>query len=222
MEVDALIESLVQDESKIGELEISALRVSCQVLAAVHLEMSGSDSQLSWGHAFSSDASLGRGKPKYGLEDSLSKFIHALKEDKQFREDWDLEGLSLDLDLFSDDEIPDLILDAWGNLFEYAAYFCENPEEALLPVELNQGRYWIPFPEQDSRRFTVTLEEIGPEKAKVGRVIRSLVQGLGLNEAVELINSVPVVLLEDVSKEQADSAKSALEALGARVSIKQI
>jgi large subunit ribosomal protein L7/L12 len=68
----------------------------------------------------------------------------------------------------------------------------------------------------------VTLEEIGPEKAKVGRVIRSLVQGLGLNEAVELINSVPVVLLEDVSKEQADSAKSALEAIGTTVSIKQI
>ena len=222
MEVDALIESLVQEVSKIGELEISALRVSCQVLAAVHLEMSGSDSQLSWGHAFSSNASLGRGKPKYGLEDSLTKFIHALKEDNRFREDWDLEGLSLDLDLYSDDEVPDLILDGWDNLFEYAAYFCENPEEALLPVELKQGRFEIPFPEQDSRRFTVTLKEIGPEKAKVGRVIRSLVQGLGLNEAVELINSVPVVLLKDISKEQADSAKSALEALGARVSIKQI
>jgi hypothetical protein len=222
MDVDALIESLTQADSKIGVSELAALRVSCQVLAAVHLEMSGSDSQLSWGHAFSSDASLGRGKPKYGLEDSLSKFIHALKEDKQFREDWDLEGLSLDLDLFSDDEIPDLILDAWGNLFEYAAYFCENPEEALLPIELNQGRYWIPFPEQDSRKFSVTLEVIGPEKAKVGRIIRSLIQGLGLNEAVELINSTPVTILESISKEQADSAKSALEAIGARVSIKLI
>jgi ribosomal protein L7/L12 len=222
MDVDALIESLTQPDSKIGVSELVALRVSCQVLAAVHLEMSGSDSQLSWGHAFSSDASLGRGKPKYGLEDSISKFIHALKEDKQFREDWDLEGLSLDLDLFSDDEVPDLILDAWGNLFEYAAYFCENPEEALLPVELNQGRYWIPFPEQDSRKFSVTLEEIGPEKAKVGKIIRSLIQGLELNEAVELINSTPVTILESISKEQADSAKSALEAIGARVSIKLI
>jgi len=222
MEVDALIESLVQEESEIGELEISALRVSCQVLAAVHLEMSGSDSQLSWGHAFSSNASLGRGKPKYGLEDSLTKFIHALKEDKRFREDWDLEGLSLDLDLFSDDEVPDLILDSWDNLFEYAAYFCENPEEALLPVELKQGKYVIPFPKQDSRKFSVTLEEIGPEKAKVGRAIRSLVQGLGLNEAVELINSTPITILEGVSIERAESAKGALEVLGARISIKQM
>ncbi len=65
-------------------------------------------------------------------------------------------------------------------------------------------------------------EESGPEKAKVGRVIRPLVQGLGLNEAVELINSAPVVLLDDVSKEQADSAKSAIEALGARVSVELI
>jgi ribosomal protein L7/L12 len=43
-----------------------------------------------------------------------------------------------------------------------------------------------------------------------------------LNEAVELINSVPVVLLEDVSIERAESAKGALEVLGARISIKQI
>ena len=220
MDVDALIESLTQADSKIGVSELVALRVSCQVLAAVHFEMSGSDSQLSWGHAFSSDASLGRGKPKYGLEDSLSKFIHALKEDKQFRKDWDLEGLSLDLDLFSDDEIPDLILDAWGNLFEYAAYFCENPEEALLPVELNQGRYWIPFPEQDPRKFSVVLEAAGAEKAKIGREVRSLIQNLGLSEALELINSAPVTILEGVSKERADIAKNALEAVGGKVSIK--
>ena len=222
MDVDALIELLVQEESKTGELEISALRVSCQVFASVHLEMSGSDSQFSLRDALSSDASVGRSKPKYGLEASLSKFIRALKEDEQFREGWNFQGLSLDLDLFSDDEIPDLISDGWNHLFELAAYFCEDPDEALLPVELKQGRFVIPFPEQDSRKFSVTLEEIGPEKAKVGRVIRSLVQGLGLNEAVELINSLPVLLLEDVSKEQADSAKSALEATGTTVSIKQI
>jgi ribosomal protein L7/L12 len=220
MDVDALIESLVQEESKTGELEISALRVSCQVLAAVHLQMSGSKSQLSWGHTFSSDASLMRSKPKYGLEDSLSMFINALKVDKQFREDWNLKELSLDLDLFSDDEISELILDGWDHLFEYAAYFCENPEEALLPLSIKQERYEIPFPEQDLRKYSVILEAAGSEKAKIGREVRSLVQNLGLSEVLKLIDSAPVAVLEGVSKDQADIAKNALEAIGGKVSIK--
>ena len=223
MDVDALIDSLIEKDSKVNALETLAVQVSCQILASVHLAMSGVDLQLEWRNSpfnFGNfDTSISGTKPLYGLEESLSRFVEALKEDKQFQQGWNLHGLSLDLELFPRDEVPDLILNGWNNLFELAAYFCEDPEEALLPIELKQKRYVIPFPEQDSRKFTVTLEEVGKEKAKIGREVRSLVKGLGLNEAVELIKSAPVKILEGVSKDEAEMAKSSLEAFGARVSI---
>jgi ribosomal protein L7/L12 len=223
MDIDALIDSLIKKDSKANALETLAVQVSCQILASVHLAMSGVDLQLEWRNSpfnFGNfDTSISGTKPLYGLEESLSRFVGALKEDKQFQQGWNLHGLSLDLELFPRDEVPDLILDGWNHLFELAAYFCEDPEEALLPIELKQKRYVIPFPEQDSRKFTVTLEEVGKEKAKIGREVRSLVKGLGLNEAVELIKSAPVKILEGVSKDEAELAKSSLEAFGARVSI---
>ena len=223
MDVDALIDSLIEKDSKANALEALTVQVSCQILASVHLAMSGSDLQLEWRKSpfnlGNFDTSISGAKPLYGLEESLSRFVGALKEDKQFQQGWNLHGLSLDLELFSRDEVPDLILDGWNHLFELAAYFCEDPEEALLPIELKQKRYVIPFPQQDSRKFTVTLEEVGKEKAKIGREVRSLVKGLGLNEAVELIKSAPVKILQGVSKDEAELAKSSLEAFGARVSI---
>ncbi len=225
MDVDALIDSLVERDSKANALEALAVQVSCQILASVHLAMSGEDIQLIWKESpyniENFDNLISGTKPLYGLEESLSRFVEALKEDKQFQQGWNLHGLSQDLELFPRDEIPDLILNGWNDLFELAAYFCEDPEEALLPIELKlkQKRYVIPFPEQDSRKFTVTLEEVGKEKARIGREVRSLVKGLGLNEAVELIKSAPVKILEGVSKDEAEMAKSSLEAFGARVSI---
>ena len=221
MDVDDLIESLTEEDSKINASELIAVRVSCQILASVHLEMSGAGSAISWASPiFFPDNSVERSNPKYGLKESLTKFIQALIENKKFREDWNLQGLTLDLENFSPLEIPDLILEGWDHLFEYAAYFCENPEEALLPIALKKQRYEIPFPEQDLRKFSVVLEAAGSEKAKIGREVRSLVQNLGLSEVLKLIDSAPVTILEGVSKDQADIAKKAIEAVGGKISIK--
>jgi large subunit ribosomal protein L7/L12 len=74
-------------------------------------------------------------------------------------------------------------------------------------------------PEEEKTEFTVVLKDIGPKKIEVIKVVRSLTN-LGLKEAKEAVEGVPSNLMEDVSKEAAEDAKSKLEAAGAVVEIK--
>lgn len=67
--------------------------------------------------------------------------------------------------------------------------------------------------------FDVILEEIGGKKIQVIKEVRGLTS-LGLGEAKELVESAPKPILEGVNKEAAESAKAALEAAGATVSVK--
>ena len=62
--------------------------------------------------------------------------------------------------------------------------------------------------EKDS--FDVELTEIGPNKVKVIKVVRELT-GLGLKEAKEVVDGAPKVFKQEVSKEEAEAAKTALE-----------
>ncbi|MBQ9387757.1 MAG: 50S ribosomal protein L7/L12 [Lachnospiraceae bacterium] len=71
--------------------------------------------------------------------------------------------------------------------------------------------------EKDS--FDVELTEVGPNKVKVIKVVRELT-GLGLKEAKDAVDGAPKVLKEGVSKEEAEAAKAALEAEGAKVTLK--
>ena len=71
--------------------------------------------------------------------------------------------------------------------------------------------------EKDS--FDVELTEIGPNKVKVIKVVRELT-GLGLKEAKEVVDGAPKVFEQEVSKEEAEAAKTALEAEGAKVTLK--
>ena len=71
--------------------------------------------------------------------------------------------------------------------------------------------------EKDS--FDVELTEIGPNKVKVIKVVRELT-GLGLKEAKEVVDGAPKVFKQEVSKEEAEVAKTALEAEGAKVTLK--
>jgi len=68
--------------------------------------------------------------------------------------------------------------------------------------------------------FSVVLEEAGSAKIAVIKEVRGLNSSLGLKEAKDLVDACPTVLLEKVSKEIADKAKVALEAAGAKVTIK--
>ena len=64
------------------------------------------------------------------------------------------------------------------------------------------------------------LEDAGDKKIGVIKVVREIVSGLGLKEAKELVESAPKALLEGVSKDDAEAAKTKLEEAGAKVSLK--
>jgi len=68
--------------------------------------------------------------------------------------------------------------------------------------------------------FTVILENAGSQKIAVIKEVRGLNSSLGLKEAKDLVDATPATLLEKASKETADKAKAALEAAGAKVTIK--
>ena len=71
--------------------------------------------------------------------------------------------------------------------------------------------------EKDS--FNVEHTEVGPNKVKVIKVVRELT-GLGLKEAKDAVDGAPKVIKEDATKEEAEEAKTKLEAEGAKVTLK--
>ena len=71
--------------------------------------------------------------------------------------------------------------------------------------------------EQDE--FDVILEEAGEKKIQVIKEVRTLTN-MGLKEAKDLVEAAPKPVLEKVKKDEADKAKEALEAAGAKVSVK--
>ena len=71
--------------------------------------------------------------------------------------------------------------------------------------------------EKDS--FNVELTEVGPNKVKVIKVVRELT-GLGLKEAKDAVDGAPKVIKEGATKEEAEEAKTKLEAEGAKCTLK--
>ncbi|MCX5970100.1 MAG: 50S ribosomal protein L7/L12 [Coprothermobacterota bacterium] len=76
-----------------------------------------------------------------------------------------------------------------------------------------------PAPVEEQTEFDVILDELGGQKIQVLKVVREQ-SGLGLKEAKDLVDSVPKAVKEKVSKEEAAKVKAALEAAGAKVTIK--
>lgn len=72
---------------------------------------------------------------------------------------------------------------------------------------------------EEKTEFTVVLKEVGEKKIEVIRAVRQITN-LGLKEAKELVDGAPANVLEAVSKEVAEDAKSKLEAAGAVVELK--
>jgi len=68
--------------------------------------------------------------------------------------------------------------------------------------------------------YDVILKSVGGKMTEVIRVIREMT-GLSLKEAKELVEGVPKTVKAGVSKEEAESLKAALEAVGATVELKQ-
>ena len=73
--------------------------------------------------------------------------------------------------------------------------------------------------EEEKTEFEVVLKEVGPNKIKVIKEIRTIT-ALGLKESKDLVDGAPNTVKEHVDKKEAEGIKEKLEAVGAVVEIK--
>jgi len=74
-------------------------------------------------------------------------------------------------------------------------------------------------PAEEKTEFDVILTGFGDKKIQVIKVVRELT-GLGLKEAKDLVEGVPKLVKEGVSKDEAATMKKKLEEAGGTVEIK--
>ena len=72
---------------------------------------------------------------------------------------------------------------------------------------------------EEKDEFDVELVAAGASKVKVIKVVREIT-GLGLKEAKDAVDGAPKVIKEGASKDEAEEAKTKLEAEGAKVTLK--
>lgn len=73
-------------------------------------------------------------------------------------------------------------------------------------------------PEEEKTEFTVMLQEFGPKKIEVIKVVRELTS-LGLKEAKDLVEAAPKPVKEAVGKDEANAAAAKLKEAGAAVEV---
>ena len=73
---------------------------------------------------------------------------------------------------------------------------------------------------EEQTEFTVVLKSGGDKKLNVIKEVRTLISGLGIKEAKELVEAGGKVIKEGVTKEEAAKIKKQLEDQGAVVEIK--
>lgn len=111
-------------------------------------------------------------------------------------------------------ELKTRLEEAWG--VEAAAPMAGG---MMMPAMAGVGAAAAPAEEAEEKtEFNVVLKDIGPKKIEVIKVVRSLTS-LGLKEAKDLVEGAPSNVMEEVSKEAAEDAKSKLEGAGAVVEL---
>jgi large subunit ribosomal protein L7/L12 len=121
----------------------------------------------------------------------------------------------------------DEILDAIGNktVFELAelieAFKTKfNVTIAAAPVGGGAPAAAAAAPAAEEKtEFDVVLKEAGAKKIQVIKVVREIT-GLGLKEAKDLVDGAPSAVKTGVSKDEAATLKTKLEAEGAAVEVK--
>lgn len=71
----------------------------------------------------------------------------------------------------------------------------------------------------EKAEYKVTIKDGGSQKIAVIKVVRKLVSGLSLTDAKKMVEEVPSVVSEAVSKDEAQKMKAELEAAGAKVEL---
>ncbi len=90
---------------------------------------------------------------------------------------------------------------------------------AAAPVAMVAAGGAAAVVEEEQTEFDVILAGQGDKKIQVIKIVRELT-GLGLKEAKEVVDKVPSTVKASVAKEEAESMKQKLEAVGATVEIK--
>ena len=72
---------------------------------------------------------------------------------------------------------------------------------------------------EDKSEFDVILKAAGGSKLAVVKLVKELT-GLGLKDAIELVDGAPKTIKEAVSKDEAEGFKKSLEEAGAEVELK--
>lgn len=72
---------------------------------------------------------------------------------------------------------------------------------------------------EEQSEFDVILANAGDKKINVIKVVREITN-LGLKEAKDLVDTAPKMIVEKVSKEEAETVKKKLEDAGATVELK--
>lgn len=74
--------------------------------------------------------------------------------------------------------------------------------------------------EEEKTAFDIILTEVpADKKIAILKIVRN-VTGLGLKESKEIVDNVPKLVKEGATKEEGESIKKELEAVGAKVTIK--
>ena len=95
-----------------------------------------------------------------------------------------------------------------------------EPAAAAVAVAAAPGAGGDGGGEAEKTEFDVVLTSAGSAKLKVVKEVKTLL-GVGLKEAKSLVDDAPANVKEGVPKEEAESIKAALEAVGASVELKQ-
>jgi large subunit ribosomal protein L7/L12 len=108
-------------------------------------------------------------------------------------------------------ELAKMLEDKWG--------VSAAAPVAFAPGALAPGGAAAPAAEEQTE-FTVILKSGGDKKLNVIKEVRTIISGLGIKEAKELVEAGGKVIKEGVTKDEAAKLKKQLEDQGAVVEIK--
>lgn len=111
-------------------------------------------------------------------------------------------------------ELADLVKDLEEKFGVTAAMTAAMPANAGGAAALSEAKE-----AEEKTDFEVILKEIGPNKIKVIKEIRTITT-LGLKESKDLVEGAPNTVKEHVDKKAAEEIKEKLEAVGAVAEIK--
>lgn len=132
-----------------------------------------------------------------------------MAEDTKLKTPKEFEKLVAELDKMSALEISKFV----KFLEEYWGVSAAAPAAAAVATPAEEG----PAAEEKSE-FDVILKDAGAQKVAVIKAVKEIT-GLGLGEAKAVVDGAPKPVLEKAKKEDADKAKTALEAAGATVEL---